>query len=166
MPWITLIRLTDFPMVFALAIAYSQSHTFRDDLKSVVNATPIMWKMMLALIAIMVITLPFSKSIQDAVQKFMLAITNWFAVYLVACFFFRRKGRIELVVYILIGIMAVLSVLAFWEAHVKHILWANNIPSFLKIEDPSVLAMLRGSGTSIYKHLSRINDVWRPIGAR
>jgi hypothetical protein len=46
------------------------------------------------------------------------------------------------------------SILSIWEYRVGHVLWVDHIPSFLKIEDESVQAILGGSmraGTTRYR---------------
>ena len=154
LPWITFIRLTDFPLVFLLAVCFSQSESFRRDLTTIVAAVPIIWRLLLGVAIIMVITLPLSKVLSDSISKFILVVMNWFAVYFASAYYFRRHGRVERFVLALCTIMFVLGLMAIAEAHVRHILWAYNIPSFLKIEDPSVIGLLKGAGrayTNIYR---------------
>jgi hypothetical protein len=154
LPWITLIRLMVFPMIVLLAVSFSQSHSFREDIKACLGATPWMWRLMLGLIAIMFLTLPMSKYMSQSLQKTVLIFTNWFSIYIISVYFFRKKNSVRIWVFLLCSMMILLGIMAVAEAHYRHILWAYSIPSFLKVEDPSVIALLQGSGrrfTDIYR---------------
>jgi hypothetical protein len=154
LPWITLIRLTDFPMVFLLAVSYSQSQSVRQELRSYLAATPWLWRSMLALIAVILITLPMTKYLGQSIQTVVLMFTNWFAIYIVSIYFFRKKQRVEFWVFLLCSMMIMLGFMAVAEAHVRHILWSHSIPSFLRVEDPTIIGLLKGNTrrfTNIYR---------------
>ena len=164
LPWITLIRLTDLPMVFLLAVSYSQSDLVRQELRSYLAAVPWLWRFMLCFMAITVITLPLSKLMSLSIQSVILTFTNWFAVYVVSVFFFRKKNRVQYWVFWLCGIMVFLGILAIAESHVKHILWSRNIPSFLRVQDPTIIAMLQGN-TRRYTNIYRAQTTFEsPLG--
>ena len=154
LPWITLIRLTDFPMVFLLAVSYSQSQSVRHELRSYLAATPWLWRFMLALIVVILITIPMTKYLGQSIQTVILMFTNWFAIYIISVYFFREDRRVEFWVFLLCAMMIMLGIMAVAEAHVRHILWSNSIPSFLRVEDPTIIGLLRGNirrYTTIYR---------------
>ncbi len=154
LPWITLIRLTGLPMVFLFAVSFSQSASVREQMKAELGVTPWIWNTMLVMMAIIVLTLPMSQFVAQSIQSVILTFTNWFAIYLISVYFFREKGRVLLWVLLLCGMMALLGVMAIFEAHYKHILWAYSIPSFLKVQDPTIIGLLKGSTrryTTVYR---------------
>ena len=154
LPWITLTRLMNLPMVFAFAVALSQSSAFRREMGTLLSPTPWLWRVMLAFLIIMLLTLPLSPVIGLSVQKIILVIPTWFAVYLVSAYAFKTPGRPTRWFVLICSMTMFLGLIAVWESRLRHVPWAFNIPSFLRIEDPSVLATLHGGGrdwTNIYR---------------
>ena len=148
MPWITMIRLTGFPLAFVLLICLSVSSNFRATLGETLNAVPILWKLVLAFAGIGLVSIAFSHNMSQSFQKYLLAQIGWTSIFFVSCYLFLKPGRVERVAA-LMWIMAVVVCLSgLWEHHLGHVPWRDHIPGFLKIGDPTVNAILAGGARS------------------
>ena len=164
LPWITLLRLTSFPLLLTLLVCISVSAEFRATILrnfSVIPAIPILLGIF---VAIQFISIAFSKDVSTSVQKFIVAQTTWTAVFCVSTYIFLRPGEIRRWACIL-WIMAIfVSLISIWEAKLGHLPWAGHIPSFLKIDDESVESILSPKmryGTTFYRAQSTFTT---PLG--
>lgn len=139
LPWITLLRLTGIPMALLLLVSVSTSQEFRRDLWAILNTAPAVWKMLAAFIVIQFITIGLSANPSHSVNRFIVAQTNWTAIFLVACYVFRTPGKIERYLFAL-WIMAIFVCgLGLWEGAIQKVIWQGHVPSFLKIADAEQL---------------------------
>jgi hypothetical protein len=145
LPWITMVRLTGFPMAFFLLISLSASTTFRDRILDTSSATPLAFRMFLLFSANEFITLPFSHKLTESINKVIIQQLNWTGVFLVSLYIFRKPGRIERYLFLLLAIAIPIVALAFIESEEQHVLWAGHVPSFLRVEDPSAQRALAGA---------------------
>jgi hypothetical protein len=145
LPWITLIRLTGFPMVLALLICVSVSEEFRARLAEGLNAVPLIWKGMVLLVVVQLLSIGFSHSPGDSVNKFFVAQVNWTAVFFVSCYVFLKPGRVEQWAALVWAMAIIVGGIGLIEYPHGHVLWSGHIPSFLKIEDETVLRILEGA---------------------
>ena len=153
-PWLTMVRLTGFPMVFGLLVAVSQSPGFRAKMAEVLSATPWLWKALVFFVAIQFFSIFLSKQVGQSVDKFIVAQVSWTAMYFVGVYVFSKPGRVELWASLLCGMIAVLGLIAVVETRHHQVPWAHHIPSFIKINSPVVDAILAGSSrsyTDIYR---------------
>ena len=145
LPWITSQRLTAFPMVGLFLICLSVSRRFREELGRCLAATPLIWRLLGLFVLLQTISLGFSSQASFSIQKYIIEQINWTIMYLVACWIFLKNGRLTFWAKA-IWVMAVLeSVIAMIEVKLGHVPWAGHIPTFLTIEDPSVLRTLSGA---------------------
>jgi len=154
LPWITLLRLTSFPLVLILLVCVSMSEGFRarlrHSLKSL-SAIPILLAMF---VLIQLISIVFSRDIPNSIQKFVVAQTTWTAAFFAAAYLFLRPGQVKRWALILWAMAVFVSLIAIAEYRVGHLLWLGHIPSFLKIDDESVQRVLAGNmraGTTRYR---------------
>ena len=145
LPWITLIRLTGFPLALLFLVCLSVSRDFRSDLYQSANGLPLLWKAVLAFAVVQLLSIALSAAKLASIQKFVLAQIEWTAVFFISCYVFRRPGRVErwaMFIWLLAVIVSVIGVMEYLK---DEVLWANHVPSFLKIDDPWVLHYLAGS---------------------
>ena len=64
LPWITMTRLTGFPLALALLICVSVSTEFRAKLKGVLGTSPWLWKFLVAFVVLQFLSLAFSNNLQ------------------------------------------------------------------------------------------------------
>lgn len=144
LPWITLIRISGFPMVLVLLIAVSQSQPFRSTIATALKSTPLIWQCFTAFVVIQVLSLAFSSQVGDSFQRLIVDQMAWTAIFFVSVYAFQRPGRAETWAYLLCAMAFVVCVIAFFEYRQQRVLWAGHIPSFLQINDESVARILHG----------------------
>ncbi len=152
LPWVTLLRLTGIPMTLLLLVAISSSREFRRDLGETLNAAPAAWKMLAAFVAIQLVTIGLSRDPPQSLQKFIVTQTNWTAIFIVSCYVFRKTGRIRQYIFALWAMAMIICALGIWEASIQYVLWAEHVPSFLKIDDASrMLRIMTRAGSGVYR---------------
>lgn len=145
LPWITMVRLTAFPMAFFLLISLSASTHFREQILDTAKAAPLVFRLMLIFSIDVLITIPFSHHLSDTVNKVILQQLEWTCVFLVSLFIFRTPGRVERYLFLMLAVTVPLILLAVLESEEQHVLWAGHVPSFLRVEDPSAQRALAGA---------------------
>lgn len=144
LPWITTARLTGVPLVLLLTISVSISRDFRARMKEILSSAPAIWKLLCAFVLIQLLTLPLSDRPVFTLNRVLNAQITWTAVFFAACFVFSKPGRAERLI-VLTWICAIaIGLIGLAEKPHGHVLWANFIPSFLKVEDESVQRILAG----------------------
>ncbi|RAK66543.1 O-antigen ligase family protein [Phenylobacterium kunshanense] len=154
LPWINMARLIGFPLVLVLAISISISRQFRDDTMQSLETIPSLWKMVAAFGAIQIITIPLSGTPQFSIQKVIIYSISWIAMFFVAAYAFRKPKSGWFFIAIIVTCGVILTGIAIRERQVGQILWANSIPSWLSVDDPSVQRMFGTTGragTNIYR---------------
>jgi hypothetical protein len=154
LPWITMLRLTGFPMVFMLLICLSTSPTFRRELYETITAVPWLWPCFIAFIVMHFITIPFNNSPPAAFQRALLQQVNWTAMFLVGAWVCRTPGRVTRLIALLLFMAVPIMLVSVLEAREKAVLWAGHVPSFLKVDDPVaalILSATTRSATGLYR---------------
>ena len=154
LPWITMLRLTGFPMALLFLISLSTSVGFRSELSKQLDTVNGLKQVFVVFIAIQFISLALSKSPADALQKTLLQQINWTMMAVVGMWVCLAPGRatryISLIVLISLPIMG----LVFMETTQKQVLWSGHVPGFLKVDDPVAAiilsAAIRGA-TGLYR---------------
>src|SRR3546814_5992470 len=72
----------------------------------------------------------------------------WTAPLLVAALVCARPGQADLLARWMVAVAGVLMLLAVWEYRLERPPWVGHIPSFLKVNDPVIAAVLDGSRRS------------------
>lgn len=145
LPWITMIRLTSFPLLLVLLACLSVSSDFRRQLTHTFRALPAIPILLGIFVVIQLLSIGLSKEMGGSIQKFIVAQTTWTASFVVAAYLFLRSGQIRRWSTIFWALAIFVSMLSIWEYRVGHVLWLGHIPSFLKVEDESVERILAGS---------------------
>jgi hypothetical protein len=96
-------------------------------------------------IVIQLLTLVFSKDIAGSIQKLIVAQITWTGMLFAGAYIFRTKGRIKRWAMVVWAMAIFVSLIAVWESRIQHVPWRDHIPSFLQINDDTVLATLAGS---------------------
>jgi O-antigen ligase len=154
LPWLTLTRIFGVPLTIALLVCISVSKTFRKTLTDCLNADPLIWKAFVGLVACETLSLALSGQPVASLNRYVLAQTNWTAMFIVSAIIFLRPGTVERWAKLFFGACLVIALIGMWEFKLGYVPWAGHIPSFLKIEDDSVLRTLAGarrSATGIYR---------------
>src|SRR5579871_2142794 len=164
LPWITFLRLTSFPLNLLLLICISMSADFRTELMRSLRSIPAIPVLLGIFVVIQLLSIAFSKDIPNSIQKIIVAQTTWTAAFFSGAYVFRRPGLFKRWAMIMWTMAVFVSLIAILEFHVKHVLWRDYIPSFLKINDPVIQTILAGSmraGTNLYRAQSTFST---PLG--
>lgn len=145
LPWITLIRLTSFPLSLALVICASSSAGFRHGMGDALKSAPLVYQALLIFIVLQLVSIAFSTSIGESLSKLLVAHTTWTAVFFVSVYLFARPGEVQKFSVALWILALFVGAIAIPEARYERVLWAGHIPSFLKIQDETVNRILSGA---------------------
>jgi hypothetical protein len=164
LPWLTLMRIVDPPLVIALLVSVSVSKPFRDQVGATLSAAPVVWKCLVAYLVVVAVTLPLSGAMGTSLNRFVILLTNQVALFFASVYIFSKPRRVEVWACLLLAMDAVLCAIGLWEDKLGAVPWANHIPSFLRIEDPLVINMLQGA-TRAAVGLHRVQTVQTtPLG--
>ncbi|MBB3892065.1 hypothetical protein GGQ61_002793 [Phenylobacterium haematophilum] len=145
LPWITLMRLVGAPLALVLAISYSMSPDFRAQMKEALNATPLVYKLLAGFVLIQVVTIAFSDEKDQSIQRVINAQLTWTSIYFTSAFVFLKPGRVHRWAVILWVVTVVVCLMGLFEFKISRPSWGAFVPSFLKVEDESVIRTLTGS---------------------
>jgi len=145
LPWITMIRLTGFPLVFLLLVCTSTSSDFRSQIARALKETPLLWKFLTAFLLIQAFSIGLSANPSVSIQKFIVAQLTWTAVFFVSCYIFLKPGRVQQWALVFLMVSFTVCLVGLWEFKVQKVPWAGHIPPFLKIEDEYVQRILAGA---------------------
>lgn len=148
LPWITMIRLTSFPMALAFLICLSVSAEFRTHMGTIIQATPKLWKAIALLVLIQCLSLAFSKNPMQSIQKLLVAQTAWTGIFFVSCYVFIKPGRVQRWAVIIWTMAMIVGTVGLLERQDSRVLWGAHIPSFLKVGDEVVQRILQGATRS------------------
>jgi hypothetical protein len=160
LPWITLGRIIATPMVLLLLICLSVSPDFRNTIAETLRSSRAIWILFAAFVVIQFLSIGLSRDMPNSVQKFVVAQLYWTAILIVGIYVFQKPGRILLWSVLLCAMLIPLGVTGLIELSREQVPWANSIPSFLVIDDESVLRILQGksrSATGEYRVQSTFN---------
>lgn len=145
LPWITAVRLLAIPLCLLFLVSLSQSKSYRGELLVRLNSSPWVWRLLLVYFLIAFVTLGISNKPVESVNKFIIAIYAWGAIFLIAVQTFAQPGRVRHFALLLWAGLLITCLIGFWEHRIGRVPWAGHIPSFLKIEDEVVARVLSGS---------------------
>lgn len=148
LPWITMIRLTSFPMALTFLVCLSVSAEFRTRIGTIVQGTPNLWKAIAILVLIQCLSIAFSKNPMQSIQKLLVAQTAWTGIFFVSCYVFVKPGRVQRWAMIIWVMALLVGTLGLMERQEHRVLWGAHIPSFLKVGDEVVQRILQGASRS------------------
>lgn len=144
LPWISLKRLTAFPLFILLLYSVSVSQEFKKTLGTALKSAPVIWKAIAAMAVIETISVIFSNDKPFSLSKLIVAQTEWTAIFFVSCYVFLKPGRpTRWLLWIWVAAIWV-SAMGIWEYRLGYVPWRDHIPSIFQIDDPSVQRTLAG----------------------
>lgn len=148
LPWISLKRLTVFPLVLLLLYSISVSQEFRNKLSAALKVTPLIGKGIIAFAVIALISVAFSNDLSFSLSKLIVAQTEWIAIFFVSCYVFLKPGFPTRWMLCIWGAALWVCALGIWEYKLGYVPWRDHIPSIFQIDDPAVQRFLAGSQRS------------------
>ncbi|NNM75953.1 hypothetical protein HJG53_03395 [Sphingomonas sp. ID1715] len=144
LPWISFRRLVIFPMGLILLICLSVSGAFVAEMRRGLSAAKPLTYMMIGFTLIQILTLAASSIPFKSLNILVDYLFGTTAVFFVAAWVMSLPGQAERFGRLLIAGAIILSLIGVAEYWNQGVLWANYIPSFLKVEDEAVLRTLAG----------------------
>ena len=145
LPWITMVRLTGFPLVLVLLLCVSTSRRLRTQSGAALRAVGPVWRLLVAFTIVAAVSIALSADPGLSFDRFIVAQTGWTAIFFASVGVFLVPGRAWRMIRLMWAMAIVVGVIAIIEWRAQHILWADHIPSFLKVEDDNVLLALAGA---------------------
>jgi len=137
LPWITMVRLTMFPAAFLLLLSLSMSKTFRKRVREGAQGTPVLFFLLFLTAVNSFVSLPLSHGVGDSINKVIIQQFTWTGMLVAGLYVFQIPGRAERYIGLLLLIAAPIAVFTTLEFQEQRVLWADHVPSFLKVADPS-----------------------------
>jgi hypothetical protein len=144
LPWITLARLFETPLLAVAAICISMSSVFRQKILDVWAAVPWFRNLMVIYFAIETISLVYSTNVSTSANVYVNQQILGAAALVAASFVFTTPGRAEKFVGMMLCAIMFLVVIGFLERRMGKLPWAGHVPSIFQINDPNVSRFLSG----------------------
>ena len=164
LPWVTALRLLGVPLAFAFLVSISVSSNFRQALRKRLVVAPVVHFLIIAFVAIALVSILLSSNISLSINKFFVAILYWIITFYAAVWVFSQDGKAIRLAFVIWGFALLTSLTGLLEWQMKSLPWAGSIPSFLAIDDPVVQNILSGKAratTGIYRIQSKFTT---PLG--
>lgn len=145
LPWVTLLRVFAAPLVLVVLISISVSANFRRTLASSLNASPVVWRMLLAFVILQTISLAFSSRPVVSLNRYIVDQLHHTMIFIVSAYVFLTPGFAERWFRMFLMMVYVVCFMGLWEGAIGALPWAGHIPTFLKIETDLVANILDGA---------------------
>ncbi|WP_292960645.1 O-antigen ligase family protein [Novosphingobium sp. UBA1939] len=142
LPLIEIRRLLIVFSVLAFLLCFSTSSKFRKQLTAIALESRVEVKFLWAFVAFQALSIPLSPYLAQSMQTFVKNQLGWTATFFIAAYVMVRKGNIDLFSNIVRILAIVLAIMGYFEFRNQRILWADHIPSFLKVSDPTMAMLL------------------------
>lgn len=156
LPWITMARLFGGPLIVLMLIHVSNCGPYREEMKAMLAESRTLVTLVAVFSVLMLISTAFSNVPFDTLNRVINAEIVWGGMFFASIWAFRRPKVVHAWVVVYVVLTAVICAIAILEARKGGVLWAEHIPSFLKVEDESVQRILAGAYRlgSIYRVIS------------
>lgn len=145
LPWITASRLLATPMVFIILIHASTSLPFKQTMRERLATIRPLWILVTIFAVIQVVSLVASPQPFLTLNRVFNNQVMWTGMFFATVWVLRSLRSIERWIIAYVIMIAILGLLAVWEAQWQQVLWANSVPSIFQIDDPSIERILAGS---------------------
>ena len=146
LPWLGLERIALFGLTLTMLYALATSSELRRQTATVAGASKPVLTMLLVFITMQFITLPFAPELPNALKRTADAQFSLTVVFFVSCFVLSKPGYPTRFAKTLLIVAMIMGVIAIAETFKREVLWANSIPSFLKVEGEYLNRVLSAQG--------------------
>lgn len=144
LPWITLGRVVNTPLLLIMLITVSTSKVFRERMSAILSASPVVWKALVIFAVVQTISLAFSPKPNFSIAQWVVHQTNHTAVFFLCAYLFVKPGRVRIWAGVLWGCTMIVCAMAILEFHNERPLWSGHVPPLLLINDETVQRILGG----------------------
>jgi O-antigen ligase/polysaccharide polymerase Wzy-like membrane protein len=145
LPWITLGRVVNVPMVLLLVITVSTSLPFRQRMRDILASSPVVWKALVIFVVVQTLSLPLSHRPNFSFAHYVIDQFNNTAVFFICAYIFAKPGRAQIWAWMFWFLAMGVAVMGFLEFRQKLPLWSGHVPAFLLIQDETVQRILAGA---------------------
>ena len=158
LPWITVDRLIGYPLFLLALTCLSTSVDFRKTLRDLVVTSPRLASLVAGFLLLQVLSVALSHDKSASINKALVNVVE-FPRLLIGAYLFVRPGQIRKLFSTFWIVAIFIGLLGIWQYRLHHVPWAGHIPSFLRINDPSVQEALGGTGRA-YTNIYRVNSTF------
>lgn len=133
--------------VLALLISLSVSEKFKSEMKDIMSAQPVFFKIVVAFVIVQFLSLLAPLDRTAAVMTFVRNQLQWTAILFVSIYVLSKPGRVQLFANVVRVLAVILAVQSIFELNNQQVLWAGHIPAFLQVSDPAMVRLLE----SVYR---------------
>jgi len=149
-PWITSQRLFLIPLGLIFLYNLATSPALRSHLNTTLWTSKTVWVLMIAFIAVQILTTPFSTDLSATINRMIIDQLAWTVVFCVSCIIFQDKRVLNTWFTVLMISLAVVVLEAALEFRLQRLPWQGHIPGFLKA-DPGYLEADLRTATGWYR---------------
>lgn len=142
LPWLSLRRVVGIAMVLVFLFTLASSSLMRKSIVDRLKVTPLLAKFLIGFFVVQAIAIITSNYPVLAYKHWFNTQYAWTLVFFASVYIFYARGNFTKWVDIICYCALIVSIIAIFEQHNKMVLWANHIPSFLKIEGEVVERIL------------------------
>ncbi|WP_261370964.1 O-antigen ligase family protein [Sphingobium sp. B2] len=160
LPWITALRLITLPLGLIFLISLSVSPSMRSNVKQIIASAPKVWQFLVVFMVLAFVSVGYSSSPAISMDRYVIALLYWTLPFFVGAYVFAQPGRAMALIWLLWATILFLCAMGLWEERLGQVPWGPHIPSFLAIQDESVLRILTGAAraaTGIYRVQSKFS---------
>jgi hypothetical protein len=164
LPWISATRLVGIPLMAALLVCAFGSSGFRRQVADISQGDKLTVWLFIGTFAYAALSIGFSINPSYSVDRLGVYTYTALVPFFAAMFLFNTAGRMRTFAWVNVVITVYNLIVAFMEAHNQKLPWSDNIPSFLRIDDPMITMRLAGTAraaTNEYRVGGRFSN---PIG--
>ncbi len=144
LPWISVSRLWGAPLAFLILLGCSMSAPFRAALLAPFRSNRWLLRAMIGFVITQCIALFCSKHFGDSANRLVNYQIAWTNMFFASAFVLSKPGRALRLVGLLCCAAEAQSGLAYFEYRAGGVLWAQHVPPFVALNDPTVRAILAG----------------------
>lgn len=134
LPWLGLARFALFGLAaVALWCAATSSDFRRQTMEIARTSRPIYW-MVIGYALIAFVTIPFAPNIDSAIKRAIDNLLGFTLIFFVSCFVLSKRGYPTRFMHWFVALGVIMATIGVIEAFKEAVLWANSIPSWLKVE--------------------------------
>jgi hypothetical protein len=159
LPWINLLRVALIVAMIWFVGATATASSFRSELIATTRYSKVFFWAFVIFVSLEVLTLPLSSSPFFSLQKLVINLFMWPAMFFLACHVCLRPGVMTRTVHWLIVSVIFICLIGLWEGARQQVPWADHIPSFLQV-DASVLTQALSSQSRAYAGGYRVRSVF------
>lgn len=141
-PLIEIRRAFLFLGILAMLVSLSVSTKFIREMKEIMAAAPTFFKILFGLIIAQTLSVVGAEDMPGAFSAYMRIQLACSVMLFMAIFVLSKPGRVAYFANMIRVVAVALGIIAVLEYENQGILWANHIPSFLRVDDPAMTNLL------------------------